>query len=167
MSKRIPKRRGGGGILRNVCTGSHDKILIWTFSKTRFQLIKHYANHMQSPHSACIYPPGLSFFPPLPGMWPLGNPSRNNRALIALLARCSGWNIYRSGDDTFEGSFWSAFGTWVQQSNPLVSYDGSIKSEPQEEFVNKYFLSVSWKVLSPVRGRLWPPCFFENEHTHT
>lgn len=106
----------GGEILRNVCTGSHDKILIWTFSKTRFRLIKHYANHMQSSHNACIYSPSLSvFLPPLPRMWPLGNPSRNNRALIALLAQCSGWNIYCSGDDKSEASFRSVFGTDVHR----------------------------------------------------
>lgn len=40
-------------IVRNGYTGRRDKILMWTFSETRFQLIKCYVNPMHIPHNAC------------------------------------------------------------------------------------------------------------------
>ena len=49
----------------------------------------------------------------------------------------------------------------------LVSYNGSTKSKRLEEFAYTHFLSVSFKGLSLVTGRLLPPCVFKNPHTHT
>lgn len=112
------KEKNSGGILRNGCVGSHDKILIWTFSETIIQLMKCYANHMQMAHNACIYSPRLVFVcfsPPLPRIWSSGNPSRNNRALITLLSQCCGWNIRCAGDDNSEAGFWSVCGTYVHE----------------------------------------------------
>lgn len=102
---------------------------MWTFSETRFQLIKHYANHMQIPHKPAYIPmPALFFFFfSLPQMCPLGNPSRNNGALITLLAHCSGWNICWSGDDKSEGSFWSVFGTYVHWPPTMAALNPNVK----------------------------------------
>lgn len=103
------------------------------------------------------------FYPPLPRMWPLGNPSWNNGALTALLAQCSGWSVCWSGDDKSEGTFWSVFGTYARWSPTTAALNPNVK----KNLYTHIFLSVSFKGLSPATGRLLPPCIFKSQRTHT
>ena len=70
--------------------------------------------------------PAFFFCSALPGTWRSGNPSRNNRTVIALLARCSGWNIGCRGDDKSEGGFWSVFGTYIHWSPTMAALNPNV-----------------------------------------